>query len=203
MTEESFMIQELLQREVYVKQTRVGVIVGERFHPNEDRVQSLRLQVDDGVAGQFMRKPAEFAPLSKELLHSIQPDGSVKLSKSMRELQRRWRDTVRIDEKLYAPDELLDRAVLDTQGEDLGEVVGLVKIKRTYRGIVVKARSMLRRRYRLETDTVNIPVQFLARTSPRLDEIILSRTFEKLMGLPSYLKLNSGEIHEEDFDEEE
>ena len=203
MTEESFMIQELLQREVYVKQTRVGVIVGERFHPNEDRVQSLRLQVDDGVAGQFMRKPAEFAPLSKELQHSIQPDGSVKLSKSMRELQRRWRDTVRIDEKLYAPDELLDRAVLDTQGEDLGEVVGLVKIKRTYRGIVVKARSMLRRRYRLETDTVNIPVQFLARTSPRLDEIILSRTFEKLMGLPSYLKLNSGEIHEEDFDEEE
>ncbi|HJL59577.1 MAG TPA: hypothetical protein QF621_04420, partial [Candidatus Thalassarchaeaceae archaeon] len=67
----------------------------------------------------------------------------------------------------------------------------------------VKARSMLRRRYRLECDTINIPVQFLARTSPRLDEIILSRTFEKLMGLPSYLKLNSGEILEDDFEEEE
>ena len=203
MADESFMIQELLQREVYVKQTRVGVIVGERFHPNEERVQSLRLQVDSEIADEFMRKPAEYALLSKELLHSIQADGTIKLSKSMRELQRRWRNTVRIDEKLYAPDELLDRAVLDTQGEDLGEVVGLVKIKRTYRGIEVKARSMLRRRYRLESDTINIPVQFLARTSPRLDEIILSRTFDKLMGLPSYLKLNSGEILDEDFEEEE
>ena len=203
MADDSFMIQELLQREVFVKQTRVGVIVGERFHPNEERVQSLRLQVDSEIADEFMRKPAEFAPLSKELLHSIQADGTIKLSKSMRELQRRWRNTVRIDEKLYAPDELLDRAVLDTQGEDLGEVVGLVKIKRTYRGIEVKARSMLRRRYLLENETINIPVQFLARTSPRLDEIILSRTFEKLMGLPSYLKLNSGEILEDDFEEEE
>ena len=104
MADESFMIQELLQREVYVKQTRVGVIVGERFHPNEERVQSLRLQVDSEIADEFMRKPAEFAPLSKELLHSIQADGTIKLSKSMRELQRRWRNTVRIDEKLYAPD---------------------------------------------------------------------------------------------------
>ena len=203
MADEAFMIQELLQREVYVKQTRVGVIVGERFHPNEERVKSLRLQVDADIADEFMRKPAEYAPLSKELLHSIQADGTIKLSKSMRELQRRWRNTVRIDEKLYAPDELLDRAVLDTQGEDLGEVVGLVKIKRTYRGIQVKARSMLRRRYRLECDTINIPVQFLARTSPRLDEIILSRTFDKLMGLPSYMKLNSGEILDDDFEEEE
>jgi len=203
MTDESFRIQELLQREVYVKQTRVGVIVGERYHPNEERVQSFRLQVEPGVADEFMRKPAEFAPLSKELLHSIQSDGSIKLTKSMRELQRRWRNTVRINEKLYAPDELLDRAVLDTQGEDLGVVIGLVKIKRTYRGVQVKARGNLRRRYRLENGVINIPVQFLARTSPRLDELILSRTFDKLMGLPSYLKLNSGEINEEDFEEEE
>ena len=35
------------------------------------------------------------------------------------------------------------------------------------------------------------PVTFLARTRARLDEVVLSRTFEKLMGLPSYLKLNS------------
>ncbi len=203
MTDESFRIQELLQREVYVKSTRVGVIVGERYHPNEERVQSLRIQVEPGVADEFMRKPAEYAPLSKELLHSIQSDGSVKLSKSMRELQRRWRNTVRINEKLYAPDELLDRAVLDTQGEDLGVVVGLVKVKRTYRGIKVRARANLRRRYRLEDAEFNIPVQFLARTTPRLDEIIISRTFEKMMGLPSYLKLNSGNLDDLDLDEEE
>lgn len=202
MSDGSFRIEDLRGREVFVKKTRVGVIVGERFHPNESRVQSLRIKVDSGVADEFMRKPAEFAPLSKELLHSIQSDQSVKLSKSMRELQRRWRNTIRIDEKLYAPDELIDRAVLDTQSEDLGVVVGLVKVKRTYRGVTVKVRDMLRRRYRLESDTIHIPVTFLSRTTPMLDEIILSRTFDKLLGLPSYLKLNSGDIDDLVLEEE-
>jgi hypothetical protein len=44
---------------------------------------------------------------------------------------------------------------------------------------------------------VNVPVGFLARTRARLDEIVLSRTFEKMMGLPSYLKLNSDFFEEE------
>ena len=65
-------IQELIQRDVYVKDKKVGVIVGERHHPNELRVQSLRLMVEPTVAEEFMRKPADFAPLSKELVHSIQ-----------------------------------------------------------------------------------------------------------------------------------
>ncbi len=197
MKDDKFRIQELIEREVFVNQTRVGVIVGERYHPNEERVRSLRLQVEPGVADEYMRKPAEYAPLSKELLHSVQGDGSIKLSKSMRELQRRWRDTVRIDERLFAPDELLDRAILDSQGTELGVVTGLVKVKRTYRGVVVKVRGQTRRRYGLD-ETVNIPVGFLARTRARLDEIILSRTFEKMQNLPSYLKLNS-----DGFDEEE
>ena len=114
-----FNIQELMQRDVYVKDTKVGTIVGERHHPNESRVRSMRLQVETDVADEFMRKPAEAAPLPKELVHSIGEDGSVRLSKSMRELQRRWRNTVRINEQLYAPDEMLDRAVLDNQGKDL------------------------------------------------------------------------------------
>ena len=54
----------------------------------------------------------------------------------MRELQRRWRNTVRIDEKLYAPDEMLDRAVLDNQGEEIGVITGLFRVKRTYKGVV-------------------------------------------------------------------
>ncbi len=90
-------IQELLQRDVYVNDTKVGTIVGERHHPNEARVRSMRIMVEPGVADEFMRKPAELAPLHKELIHSIRHDGAVKLSKSMRELQRRWRNTVRID----------------------------------------------------------------------------------------------------------
>ena len=97
---------------------------------------------------------------------------------------------MRIDEQLYSPDELLDRAVLDSQGMEIGVIIGLVKVKRTYRGVVVKMRSVVRRRYDT-LDVVNVPVTFLARTRARLDEVVLSRTFEKLMGLPSYLKLNS------------
>ena len=191
MADENYRIQELLQREVYVGDNLVGTIVGERYHPNEDRVRSMRIQVQPNVAEEYMRKPAEHAPLSKELIHSIQDDGSVKLSKSMRELQRRWRNTVRIEEQLYAPDELLDRAVLDDDGMELGVVVGMVKVKRTYRGITVQLRSAIRRRYSLG-ETIDIPVTALARTRARLDEVVLSRTYEKLRSLPSYIQINEG-----------
>ncbi|MBJ03096.1 MAG: hypothetical protein CMB65_00115 [Euryarchaeota archaeon] len=191
MADENYRIQELLQREVYVGDNLVGTIVGERYHPNEDRVRSMRIQVQPNVAEEYMRKPAEHAPLSKELIHSIQDDGSVKLSKSMRELQRRWRNTVRIEEQLFAPDELLDRAVLDDDGMELGVVVGMVKVKRTYRGITVKLRSAIRRRYGLE-ETIDIPVTALARTRARLDEVVLSRTYDKLRSLPSYIQINEG-----------
>ena len=195
MADDNYRIQELLQREVYVGENFVGTIVGERYHPNEDRVRSMRLQVQPNVAEEYMRKPAEHAPLSKELIHSIQDDGSVKLSKSMRELQRRWRNTVRIEEQLYAPDELLDRAVLDDDGMELGVVIGLVKVKRTYRGITVKLRSAIRRRYALG-ETIDIPVSALARTRARLDEVVLSRTYEKLRSLPSYIQINEGVLED-------
>ena len=195
MVDDNYRIQELLQREVYVGENLVGTIVGERYHPNEDRVRSMRLLVQPNVSETYMRKPAEYAPLSKELIHSIQDDGSVKLSKSMRELQRRWRNTVRIEEQLYAPDELLDRAVLDDDGLELGVVIALVKVKRTYRGITVKLRSAVRRRYALD-ETIDIPVTALARTRARLDEIVLSRTYEKLRSLPSYIQINEGVLED-------
>ena len=197
MTDDNYRIQELLQREVYVGSNLVGTIVGERYHPNEDRVRSMRLQVQPNVADEYMRKPAEHAPLSKELIHSIQDDGSVKLSKSMRELQRRWRNTVRIEEQLYAPDELLDRAVLDDDGMELGVVIELVKVKRTYRGITVKLRSAIRRRYRLD-ETIHIPVTALARTRARLDAVVLARTYDKLRTLPSYMQLNEGNFEDDE-----
>ena len=38
--------------------------------------------------------------------------------------------------------------------------------------------------------TINIPITALARTCERLDEVVLSRTFDKLLGLPSYLQAN-------------
>ncbi len=186
---EDYRIQELLQREVYVGDTLVGVITGERSHPRDEFVQSMRLEVVDDVAGEYMRKPAEHAPLSKELVHSIRPDGGVKLSKSMRELQRRWRNTIRIDEQLWAPDELVDRAVMDNDGIDIGNVAGFVKVKRTYRGVVVNTHAVLRRKYNLPEQLI-IPVKQLARTTAFLDELILRCTVTRLVTLPSYLQLN-------------
>ena len=196
MANNDYDIQELLQRDVYVNDTKVGVIVGERHHPNESRVRSMRIMVEPGVEDEFMRKPAELAPLHKELIHSIRHDGSVKLSKSMRELQRRWRNTVRIDEKLYAPDEMMDRAVLDNQGMEIGVITDLVKIKRTYRAVVVKTRIGVQMQYGIDT-TINVPITALARTRERLDEVVLSRTFDKLLGLPSYIQANDPDAIEE------
>ena len=108
----------------------------------------------------------------------------------MRELQRRWRNTVRIDEKLYAPDEMMDRAVLDNQGMEIGVITELVKIKRTYRAVVVKTRIGIQMQYGIDA-TINIPITSLARTRERLDEVVLSRTFDKLLGLPSYIQANA------------
>mgnify|MGYP001451012742 FL=1 len=192
---DEYRIQELLQREVYVGNTLVGIITGERSHPRDEFVQSMRLEVVDDVAGEFMRKPADSAPLSKELVHSIRPDGGVKLSKSMRELQRRWRNTIRINEQLWAPDELLDRAVMDNDGIDLGNVVGFVKVKRTFRGIVVNTHAILRRKYDLP-ERIIVPVKQLARTTSFLDELILRCSASRLVTLPSYLALNGGEAEE-------
>ena len=169
MKNEKYNIQELLQRDVYVNDKKVGTIVGERHHPNEARVRSMRIQVESDVADEYMRKPAELAPLPKELVHSIRNDGTVKLSKSMRELQRRWRNTVRIDEKLYAPDEMLDRAVLDNQGREIGVITELFKIKRTYKGVIVKTRLGIQKEFGVE-DTLRIPITCLLYTSDAADD---------------------------------
>ena len=169
---------------------KVGTIVGERHHPNEARVRSMRIQVESDVADEYMRKPAELAPLPKELVHSIRNDGTVKLSKSMRELQRRWRNTVRIDEKLYAPDEMLDRAVLDNQGREIGVITELFKVKRTYKGVIVQTRLGIQKDFGIESN-IRIPITAFSRTRERLDKVVLSRTFERVLQLPSYITINS------------
>jgi len=37
---------------------------------------------------------------------------------------------------------------------------------------------------------IRIPISALARTRERLDEVVLSRTFEKVLQLPSYITVN-------------
>ncbi|MGB2193808.1 MAG: hypothetical protein ACPH54_04270 [Candidatus Poseidoniaceae archaeon] len=196
MADKEYNIQELVHRDVYVNDKKVGTIVGERHHPNEARVQSMRIQVESDVADEYMRKPAELAPLPKELVHSIQTDGTVKLSKSMRELQRRWRNTIRVDEKLYAPDEMLDRAVLDNQGREVGVITGMVKVKRTYKGFIVRTRLHAQKQYGVE-ENIRIPLTAFSRTRERLDEIVLSRTFDRVLQLPSYIAINDSNFEEE------
>jgi hypothetical protein len=40
---------------------------------------------------------------------------------------------------------------------------------------------------------IRIPITALARTRERLDEVVLSRTFEKVLQLPSFAAINSME----------
>ncbi len=193
--EDDYRIDDLVDREVYVKERLVGTIVGERFHPKSEFVRSVRIEVAPDVADEFMRKPAGIAPLGKDLVHSIRADGAVRLSKSMRELQRRWRNTIRINERLFAPDELIDRAVMDNDGYEVGTIVDLVKIKRTYRGVVVRVLPAIRRRHGLSEHIV-LPVNQLSRTTARLDEVILSRSIQRVMSLPTSQRLNSGDYYD-------
>ena len=74
-------IQELVHRDVYVNDKKVGTIVGERHHPNEARVQSMRIQVAPDVADEYMRKPAEFcllytSPSPRDLSTSRMPSSA-------------------------------------------------------------------------------------------------------------------------------
>jgi hypothetical protein len=193
---EELAIEQLIDREVFVGGKLVGIIKGQRFSPRKEHVKSLRIDVVSDVAQEYMRKPAFTAPLAKELIHSLQPDGSIRISKSMRELQRRWRNTIRIDEGLYAPDEMVGRAVVDNDSNEIGKVVGLKKVKRTYKGAVVELLPRVKFRMGLP-DQVLIPVDQFSRTTARLDEVILSTSLERVTALTSYERLNFGSDEEE------
>ena len=192
---DEYKIEQLIDREVYVGGKLVGTVRGQRFNPRPDHVRSLRLDVMPEVADEYMRKPAFSAPLAKELIHSLQPDGTIRISKSMRELQRRWRNTIRIEEGLYAPDEMLGRAVMDNDSNEIGTVVDLQKVKRTFKGAVVKLLPRVSSRMGLPEEIL-IPVDQFSKTTARLDEVILSSTLERVVALTSYARLNGLEEEE-------
>ena len=193
MTDE-YKIEQLIDREVYVGGKLVGTVKGQRFNPRPDHVRSLRLDVMP-EAQEYMRKPAFSAPLAKELIHSLQPDGTIRISKSMRELQRRWRNTIRIEEGLYAPDEMLGRAVMDNDSNEIGVVVDLQKVKRIFKGVIVKLLPRVSSRMGLP-EKILIPVDQFSKTTSRLDEVILSSTLDRVVALTSYARLNGLEVEE-------
>ena len=76
---EDYEIQEMIHRDVYVGDKHVGVVVGERFHPRDEFVKSLRIKVEGEVASEFMRKPAQLATNANELVHTNTPQGGIKI----------------------------------------------------------------------------------------------------------------------------
>ena len=85
--------------------------------------------------------------------------------------------------------EMLDRAVVDNQGLEIGTITELVKVKRTYRGVLVHVRSGIQRRFGVEPE-LKIPITAFSRTRETLDEVILSRNFDRVLTLPSYITIN-------------
>ena len=97
---------------------------------------------------------------------------------------------------MYKRQELLDRAVLDNDGLDIGNVIEMKKTKRTFKGVVVKTHYTVRDRYDLP-ETIIVPVAQLGRTTARLDEVILRCSTKRLVTLPTYLKLNHPDYEDE------
>lgn len=173
-------LQDILQRPLYINDQRVGVIKGERNHPNRERLQTVRVMVDPNVAETFMRKPATYAPVHKELLKGIDKDGNVQVSKSFRELQRRWRRTVRIQEALYAPEELLDRGVCDADEIEIGYITGLFKVKRTFKLMKITLNRRTASRYETNSELA-LPVSMIQRSRDFADDLVLSKRFGKII----------------------
>ena len=91
---------------------------------------------------------------------------------------------------------MVGRAVVDNDSNEIGKVVGLKKIKRTYKGAFIKLLPRVSHRLGI-TDEVLIPVDQFSRTTARLDEVILSTSLERVMALTSYERLNFGGDEEE------
>lgn len=168
------------------------------IHRRNSRDQVLS-DVRPDLTQEYIHKSAFSASLAKELIPSLQPDGSIRISLGMRELQQRWRNTMRIEEGLYAPDEMLGRAVVDVDGSEIGTVVDLRKVKRTFKVAIVKLLPRVSARMGLP-EKIRIPVDQFSKTTARLDEVILSSTLERIVKLPSYARSNRLESGNEDED---
>ena len=183
-------VSDLLQRPIYINDQLVGVIKGERNHPNTDRLRTLRVDVEDNIALKYMRKPAETAPVHKDLLRGIDQNGHVIVSKSFRELQRRWRQTIRIEESLYAPEELMDRGVLDSDFLEVGTIQTLHKVKRTFKLMIIELKKQIVINFQLP-NTILLPVSTISRSRDFADDLILSKNLPKLLESSTFKQYNS------------
>ena len=90
---------------------------------------------------------------------------------------------------------MLGRAVMDNDSNEIGTVVDLQKVKRTFKGAVVKLLPRVSSRMGLPEEIL-IPVDQFSKTTARLDEVILSSTLERVVALTSYARLNGLEVKE-------
>ena len=192
MTRGELELQDILQRPLYINDQRVGVIKGERNHPNRDRLKTVRVMIDLDVAETYMRKPATYAPVHKELLKGIDKDGHVQVSKSFRELQRRWRKTIRIQEALYAPEELVDRGVCDADEIEIGYITRLFKVKRTFKLMQITLNRRTANRYDTHTE-IALPVSMIQRSRDFADDLVLAKRFNKILHSATFHQYNSNE----------
>ena len=131
------------------------------------------------------------------------PDTRAPLSKAMKELQRRWRDTVRIGEQLFTPDELVGCVVLDTNGVAIGvTLAGLGdKEERRYVGLVVNAEPFWKEEdwrglgisgsmaASIES-TIYVPMGQISEFRKGDSELVLRCSVSRLVTLPSFLRMN-------------
>lgn len=131
------------------------------------------------------------------------PDTRAPLSKAMKELQRRWRDTVRIGEQLFTPDELVGCVVLDTNGVAIGvTLAGLGdKEERRYVGLVVNAEPFWKEEdlrglgisgsmaASIES-TIYVPMGQISEFRKDESELALRCSVSRLVTLPSFLRMN-------------
>jgi len=131
------------------------------------------------------------------------PDTRAPLSKAMKELQRRWRDTVRIGEQLFTPDELVGCVVLDTNGVAIGVTLAGLRDKeeRRYVGLVVNAEPFWKEEdlrglgisgsmaASIES-TIYVPMGQISEFRKDESELVLRCSVSRLVILPSFLRMN-------------
>jgi len=168
---------EVAEKSVFLEELCLGKVCGQRNLPDTENLHSFRLRLDPDVASQFLRKPAAVVPIDRELLSTS--DDGLRVVKSGRELRRRWRNTVMVGNELYSPDELESRAVLDSNGIEIGEIEAVIKVKRTFKCIRVRTRRAVQEELGMG-EVIYLPVDIMVTTRDLMDEVILNRPAERL-----------------------
>ena len=71
----------------------------------------------------------------------------------------------------------------------------MLKVKRTYKGFTIATRISVQKEFGVEA-LIRMPITAISKTRDRLDEVVLSRNFDKVMQLPSFISLSEMDLEE-------